>query len=96
MKNSEKQKNPIQNLYCLYDSAARRYFPPFLSDNNDTAQRYLKSSLTSTDSVIAQHPDDYSLYMVGDFDPDSGQIDVVDQPILVCHASQINSKLQTV
>lgn len=87
MKNSEKQKSPVQNMYGVYDIKAGRYFPPFLNDNHETAVRAFRGMATNEESAIAMSPQDYRLFHLGDFDPNDGQIDVVQPPFHVCDAS---------
>lgn len=86
VKNADKDKSPILMLYGVYDTKAGRYFPPFLNDNDQTAMRAFRSMATGDESVIAQNPEDYKLMRLGDFDPNDGQIDALDQPSHVCDA----------
>lgn len=95
MKNSEKQKSPIQNLYGVFDIRAGRYFPPFTNDNHKTAVRAFRSMATSEDSIISKNPEDFRLFHFGDFDPNDGQIDVLNQPFHVCDAVDFFSPPET-
>lgn len=87
MKNTEKDKTPVQNMYGVYDIKAGRYFPPFLNDNHETAVRAFRSMATNDQNLIGQSPTDFRLMHLGDFDPSDGQIDVLTQPFHVCDAA---------
>lgn len=86
MKNSEKDKSPVQNLYGVYDTKAGRFFPPFLNDNHQTATRAFRSMSIENDSIISKNPEDFRLMHLGDFDPNDGQIDSLDKPMHICDA----------
>lgn len=84
MKNSEKQKNPCTNLYMIRDIKARRWFPPFEAFNDDIARRYVSSMMASADSIFGRNPEDFELYIIGDFDSADGQIDLLYPFDLIC------------
>lgn len=86
MKNADKPKTPVVNLYAIYDRIAQRYFPPFVSDNNETAKRSFAQMSRNSESSFFQSPSDYELMQLGDFDPSDAQIDVLDRPLFIASA----------
>lgn len=92
MKNTEKQKSPIQNLYSVQDTVAGRFFPPFLAPNDETAVRSFRHMVNMSDSPIAHNPFDYRLFRLGDFDENDGQIDVLVSPDLIINGSDLAQK----
>lgn len=86
MKNSEKQKTPVVNMYSVCDKVAGRFFPPFLSESDQTANRSFRSMCQNPESTFAQNPEDYDLFLLADFDPNDGQIDVLDSPLRISSA----------
>lgn len=88
MKNVEKSKNPIVNLYGVMDIKAGRFFPPFTSENDQTAARAFAQMSRSEGSIIAQNPEDFRLFLLGDFDPNDGQIDTPNSPVFIADASE--------
>lgn len=86
MKNTEKQKSPLQFMYCVEDVRARRFIPPFLSENNQTAVRTFAAMANNEESLINRNPEDFRLWLVGNFDPCDGQIDVLDSREFIIEA----------
>lgn len=86
MKNSEKNKTPLLNLYGIQDIKAGRFFPPFTSENDQTAKRFFAQMSKQDGSMIAQNPEDFRLFALGDFDPNDGQIDPLMSPGHICDA----------
>lgn len=56
-------------LYSIYDKKAKQFSDPTMCINDDVAKRMMQQTLSKT-----MFPDDYELYMVGEFDVDSGFI----------------------
>lgn len=90
MKNSEKLKSPIENLYAIEDIKAGRFFPPFLSVNDDTAVRSFTQMINHPGASISAF--DLRLFMLGDFDPNDGQIDVLNAPAHIISGSELAQK----
>lgn len=88
MKNSEKNKAPLLNLYGVQDIKAGRFFPPFTSENDQTARRSFSQMSKMESSIFAQNPEDFRLFRLGDFDPNDGQIDPFLAPDHICDASE--------
>ena len=57
----------------------------FCHANENTAKRYVARLIGNTDSDIAFSPADYDLYHVGDFDCESGMVDVVTPIEFICN-----------
>lgn len=76
MKNTEKMKTPIMNVYSVCDTVAGRYSPPFLAANDRAAQRDFHSACTDGNSMMSKNPLDYHLFRIGTFDHDDGQLEV--------------------
>lgn len=89
--NSKKHKTPIQNLYSLYDNASQLYWAPFAAENDDVAKRSLRMMAVDERSIISKAPNDYSLYLVGDFDPDDGQLSPLSKPLKISTVSELIS-----
>lgn len=89
MKNAEKMKTPILNLYGIIDDVAGTFFPPFTSQNHQTAERSFKQMLSNPENGMSRNPQDFRLFFLGDFDPDDGKIDSLDCVELVCSGNEI-------
>lgn len=60
-------------MYSLFDTKALQYSNPFYAANDEHAKRIVFDSATP-DSQLCRHCDDFVLYHVGNFSPDSGTI----------------------
>lgn len=61
-------------IFSIYDEASQAYMMPFFSPQIASAIRAVVTQLKNPESMIAQHPQDYTLYEVGRFDDALGQI----------------------
>lgn len=82
-KNTEKPRTPLVNLYAVRDVVAAVFLTPFTSQNNQTAERMFRNMIQSEGNSLNQNPQDFDLYLVGDFDPVDGQIDNFDHNLLL-------------
>ena len=75
-------------LYAIKDSKST--FMPCNADLNDaTAIRNFEHAVMQPDSLLRSHPNDYSLYLVGDYDNESGTVYPVVPPKFLVDASSI-------
>lgn len=58
---------------------------PFFSINDQTAERSFRHAKQSPESIMHTHPEDYSLYRIGEFDDFSGDV-VGETPHHICNA----------
>lgn len=62
-------------LYSLYDSAVGAYLRPFWADHKANAIRSvvnLVNDKSNNDNMVAAHPDQFTLFEIGEFDHVSG------------------------
>lgn len=59
-------------LYTVYDSLAGQYHYPMTLQSDALAQRAFVGSVK--ESPMADHPADYTLMRIGEFDPETGVI----------------------
>lgn len=64
----------LLNAYSLYDSKAVTYSPPFYAPAHGAAVRIVMDAAADPNTSIGRHPADYTLYCVGRFDDQSGQL----------------------
>jgi hypothetical protein len=63
----------VSMIFSIFDSKAVQYGRPFFTQNRASAQRSLQLELRQdSKSVLAQYPADFSLYILGMFDDDTG------------------------
>ena len=73
--------NRVMQLFSLYDRTADLFGVLFLAENPAIAIRAFHDSILkpSTSSDIANHPDDFELYLVGEWDHSTGSL--IPQPL---------------
>lgn len=74
-------------LYSIFDAKANTYCAPFECVSNGVAIRQLMDLVSDAKTTVSKYPEDFSLYFVGDFDTDNGQLlPLGSVPVLVLHA----------
>lgn len=64
----------LQKLYSVHDSKAETFMPPFSVPSKGLAIRAFEDCINSDDHHFGKHPADYTLFEVGSFDTDSGEL----------------------
>lgn len=63
----------IQKVFAVYDSAAKAYLNPFQLPREEMAIRAFRDVINSPSHELASHPEDYCLFLLGEFDNRTGQ-----------------------
>lgn len=87
----------MKMVVALKDTAARVFGTPFFVQADAQAVRSLRDEVNSKESTsdVKNHPDDFELYHVGEFDEDTGIITTScdkhgnAEPILICRAKDL-------
>lgn len=74
-----------QNLYVVHDRVANHYDTPVPSHNDGTIVRWLAQSVEAI-PMMQVSPQDFSLYLVGEFDTETGIITPRDSLLFVATA----------
>lgn len=77
-------------IFCVYDNKAKSYATPFPQKNEITAVRAFSMEVNRADAMnpIHQHPGDFDLYHIGNFDDNTGRIEAID-PAFVVNAQKL-------
>lgn len=76
---NETWKDDMQNqIYSIYDTKLQAYFSPFTAQNDAVALRNFADLANDPQSRISQHPEDYQLIAVGEWNDSSGEITQTD------------------
>lgn len=80
------------SYFAIYDKKALTYGHLFPSFTYGSAERSLRDSVSSPDSVHSKYPDDFALYHVLDLDDESGQLLLKNEPPqLIVEASALKT-----
>lgn len=71
---NNKETIMIQFIYSIHDNKANAYLPPFFLHNKNMAIRTFSDAVQDEGHAFNRHPDDYSLWEIGEFDDTTGEI----------------------
>lgn len=57
----------IHNVYAIFDGAAQAFLPPFCLRNDNQAIRAFSDCTNSPNHQFNEHPEDYTLFLMGTF-----------------------------
>ena len=70
------KEEPVMNhkIFTVYDQKAEAYLPPFFLPQVGQATRVFADCVNSDSHQFAKHPEDYTLFQLGTFDDNTGEI----------------------
>lgn len=74
----------ITKLYTIRDAKADYYIPPFAQRNNGEAIRAFQDTCSKPGTTIHDHPEDFFLFLIGEFDQELGVIKPLAPVNLAC------------
>lgn len=77
-----------KQIFTLYDKKGQIYTTPFFMLQIGEATRALDGIVNNQQTQVAQYPDDYALYKIGELDDHTGKLTPLDVPEFVAEASQ--------
>jgi len=76
----------IYQVFAVRDSKAAAYALPFFLPRMEVALRSFRDAMKDPKHDMSRHPEDYSLWCLGEFDDNTGAMLPV-EPVLVARAS---------
>ncbi len=70
----EKEDTVKLNIYSIYDTAAGLYSRPFFDQADASSMRAFQDLVMDAEHPVGKHPEDYSLFRIGLFDDNTGQL----------------------
>ena len=67
-------------VFALNDAKLGEFGQPFFWQANGQAIRFLQDLVRDPKTIVAQHPEDFRLYLLGEFDPKSGKFTSLGTP----------------
>ena len=64
----------IMFAYSIYDVASQAYMRPFFMMSDGQAIRTFTDIATDADHEIGKHPEDYTLFRIGQFNDNTGEM----------------------
>lgn len=82
-----------QELFSIYDKKAETFSMPFPAINKGAAIRQLNMEVNSErESLLKKFPEDYSLYLVEEFNTESGLFKGYEKPLFVIEIKDVVSQ----
>lgn len=76
-------------VYSIFDRAAQAYGNPVCVPHSGIIIRSFTDECNNPESNFFKHPEDYELYHIGTFNPDTGLLESVSDPALILQAQQV-------
>lgn len=77
----------IYGIFTVFDKKLLAYMQPFFSVNTGTALRSFGDACTDKASMLYQHPEDFQLYKIADYDDQTAAIEP-HNPVAIADAQQ--------
>lgn len=84
-----------KGIYCIYDSKAEAYNDPVYFQNDQVAMRAAVDLVSQGDNQIRNHPQDFTLFKIGEYDDETAQIKAADKFEVVCRFHEISTEQAT-
>lgn len=76
-------------LYSVYDSKAESYSQPFFAVNDAVARRMFEQACNDGETPVCAHPEDYTLFRVGDWSSEAGKVQGLEAPVAIARAIEL-------
>lgn len=63
-----------QKAFCVMDSKTAFFGLPFFQPTVASGQRMFEQLVNDKSSLVGQYPEDFALYLIGEFDDDTGAL----------------------
>lgn len=68
-------------VFSVYDSKAQAYGTPFFMQSVGTAVRMFSDLVNEPKTTVAAHPEDYTLFQIGEFDDGPGVLSAIEKHV---------------
>lgn len=81
-----------QGLYVVFDVKVGLYSMPFFAVSDQGAARSFGDALQQEGSLMAKHPEDFSLIRVADVEDSTGQVTTPVTPVEIVNGRNLKAK----
>lgn len=78
-------------MFTIHDAKAAAYNTPFFQPTHGLAERLFTDEANNPESAICKHPEDYTLFYLGELDQDTGTLDLENTPKPVMKAIDLKA-----
>lgn len=79
-------------MYTAYDSKVELYLPPFFMRTRGEAVRAWETAVNDPQTQMCRHPDDFTLFEIGEFDDSTGCVEMYGAKISLGLALEFKEK----
>lgn len=76
--------------FAVHDKKAQAFITPFYLPNEMMASRTFMDCINDDSHQFSKHPEDYSLFLIGTFDMNSGEF--VHELQIICNGTEVKSR----
>nr|QJB20094.1 MAG: nonstructural protein [Microvirus sp.] len=76
-------------IFTIRDSKGECYNTPFFQKTTGEAERSFRELVNDQKSMVSKYPDDFDLYMVGEYNDQTGVIEPMDTPLHLVKAINV-------
>lgn len=86
----------MHKLYVVYDSKSETYTNPTVNPARGQAIRSFSDAVNGGQGVIADHPADFTLFEIGEYDNQTGTVVIYDAKVTVANGLdlKVDTKVQ--
>lgn len=82
-------------MFSIHDRKTESFGPPYCAATPGEAERNFRTACSNPESDLHRYPEDFTLYQVGFFHNESGQLEALVTPSFVC-AAKVDSTVAAV
>lgn len=79
-------------LFSIRDTKAEAFNRPFTSQNPAMAMREIQTAVNQSDNPMKTYAEDFALYLVGEFDEQTGNLTGMMEPHHICSILDLVNK----
>lgn len=79
-------------VYSIHDQKCEIFNTPYFQVTHGEAERNFKSLVNDKKSKVADHPEDYDLYYLGEYDDNKGHFKTLDTPQHMLKAIEVKTE----
>ena len=86
----------VKKICSVYDSKAEAWLPPMFFQAVGQAYRSFEDVVNAPEGEFVKHPEDYTLFLLGEWNEREGVITVLDAPVAVARGVDVIRGLEVV
>lgn len=81
-----------KEIYSVFDKKLKTFDSPFAFDNSIMCRRFFEQLALSSEHLLGQYPNDFSIYCLGSYDTEVGLFTQDNPPYIVFECSDLVKK----